>query len=191
MADGSGEKRLCSVEGCGAVLYAKGLCRSHLRKQHLYGDPLYKRPTMGTCGAQGCDKPATTKGYCNAHYKAARRHDGDPLGHRVQKFCTVPGCGKPMTSKGLCNAHYKRQALYGSPYYVPPPRPKVEKQKPERPPREPAKRVPAVPMLSPEAVAYIQTHRDAPVAKLAKKFRTTIRTVIAVRAGRTWGFLTD
>jgi hypothetical protein len=165
----------CSVDGCESPIVALGLCNLHYKAAKRHGGDPLGRHTVGRCYAEGCDQLATTKGLCGRHYKLWTRH-GDPNYVRPVAICTVPGCDKPAESKGMCNPHYKKQARHGDPLYVRPPAP-----------RPPTKK----PVLPAEAIAFIQEHRDIPASDLATRFRTTIRTVIAVQAGRGWGFVNE
>ena len=66
----------CSVEGCGKMVEARGLCSAHYRRL-LYGHPLASKPVVGRerkqCAASACERLASARGYCNAHYEQWRR----------------------------------------------------------------------------------------------------------------------
>lgn len=88
--------------------------------------------------------------------------------------CAV--CGRPATTKGLCDAHYQRLRRYGRPDYKPPSRARPREQRPD--------------MLTGEQVKYIQAQRGLiPPTDLAAQLHTSVRTVIAIQAGRNWGWL--
>lgn len=73
-------KRTCFVAECDAPAHTKGLCRRHLRKMRLFGDPLVPDQPPGRparfCPIDGCGRPARAHGLCGTHdYR--RRTFGD------------------------------------------------------------------------------------------------------------------
>lgn len=56
-------KSICTVEGCGRPMNARGLCGLHYvraQKAGQFGTP---------CTMEGCDKPRVGGGLCSTHYK--------------------------------------------------------------------------------------------------------------------------
>jgi hypothetical protein len=112
---------MCSIEGCGKPLEAKGYCKAHYRKFKLYGDPLAgrtKRPS-GLCEVEGCAEQARRWGLCSSHSRALRTH-GDPTVRvrrvrgtgtiRADGYVTI-GARHPLADKrGLVYLH--RMVLY-------------------------------------------------------------------------------
>ena len=75
--------RLCSIEGCGGKIEARGFCDKHYTRLKRHGDPLSagrpKAPKkVRKCSVQECDRPHRTRGYCTLHYQRVKRN-GDPL----------------------------------------------------------------------------------------------------------------
>ena len=76
---------LCSVEGCGKLVDARGFCTNHWYRWKKHGSPTAGRPFgMVKCSVEGCDKPYLAQGYCNLHYKRWKTY-GDPA---VRKTAT-------------------------------------------------------------------------------------------------------
>ncbi|MGN6487321.1 MAG: hypothetical protein ACTHLT_05820 [Devosia sp.] len=205
MAKRQSREGSCSVEGCDKPILAVGLCNTHYATARRHnGDPLGKH-NAGICSVEGCDQPAATKGMCNRHYRAARRVEHDTsrlcamegctrfansrgwcsehykiaarvsdLNYANSSRCAVVGCTGEAQLKGLCEAHYMRLLRYGDPLYQRPK--KVRETKPG--------------MLSEEQVRLIQSQAGLlSSAELAAQYGTTIRTIIAIQAGRNWGRL--
>ena len=168
----------CSIPGCGDPVKGRGLCQRHYKRLMRHGDPLYERPRA--CSVDGCGEPVHAKGMCQQHYRAAKDH-GDPHHRRAPtQSCSVPGCDRPAMAKGMCNSHYKKLMRHGDALFERPtagPKPRHRRKEDGRP------------MLSAADILFIQQHPDVPPGELAQRFRTTIRTVIAVKAGRNWGYL--
>ena len=102
--------RVCSIEGCGKPLCARGLCNTHYAKAK-------RNSVTEICSIEGCDKPIFNgRGWCSAHYDRWRDH-GDPLGGRPsgRQTCKIKGCGKLAFGHGLCPAHYWRWRRHGDP----------------------------------------------------------------------------
>jgi hypothetical protein len=167
---------VCSIEGCGQPIKARGWCGAHYKAWTRYGDPLAnKRPQYAeTCSVEGCGKPQKAKGYCHGHYKKALWY-GDPLHQRPERpTCSVEGCTKAAKARGYCGTHYQRFQKHGHADYV---------RAPKEPPRKPG-------MLTQEQIRRIQESRGVTTpTELASQFGTTVRTIIAIQAGRTWGWL--
>jgi len=68
----------CSIEGCGRLHYAGGLCQSHLWRRQKHGDVRAEEPIRpyesreGTCMVDGCDGEIKARGMCNKHYRRER-----------------------------------------------------------------------------------------------------------------------
>lgn len=173
MAKRRSREGTCSVEGCDQPIKALGWCDAHYSAARRHkGDPLGRR-VAGICSVEDCGRTATANGLCGQHYKAAKRHDGDPLGKYVPAICSVEGCERSAYAKGFCQPHYRVAYRHnGDPTY-------------RRPVPEPRSD-----MLTAEQVRLIQHRRGkTPPADLASEFGTTIRTIIAIQAGRNWGWL--
>jgi hypothetical protein len=63
----------CSVEDCEKPAHAKGWCRTHWTRMHLYGR-LEKTQGLvkGNCTIEGCELPIKAKGLCIRHYQLKR-----------------------------------------------------------------------------------------------------------------------
>ena len=110
----------CQVDGCGAMILARGLCSKHYQRLRKYGDTS-ARPTApmpggrmahAVCAVEDCQKDSKlTAGLCYAHYRQARRRgDFGPCAH--------PGCELGNDRAGYCPAHYQR-LLLGRPMDAP------------------------------------------------------------------------
>jgi len=53
--------RICSTEGCGQPLHARGYCSQHYRQWH-------KANETRRCSVEGCDGRLSARGYCHKHY---------------------------------------------------------------------------------------------------------------------------
>jgi hypothetical protein len=113
------KKKVCSVKGCGRLVYAKGLCRPHYWRQKTHGDiqadiPIRSRDESagdGPCSVRGCEQVARAHHLCTTHYYRHRKYGdvfenipvdqqtkGLPLPERARRaalpagrrFC--PGC---------------------------------------------------------------------------------------------------
>jgi hypothetical protein len=73
-------KRICQIEGCERLHYARGWCERHWKRWWHHGDPIGGRIRQtGQCTIEGCDKPLRypSYGWCRSHYN--RWYDtGDP-----------------------------------------------------------------------------------------------------------------
>jgi hypothetical protein len=71
-------KGLCSFEGCGRRVEARGLCHAHY-EQLREGRPVAPlKPNRGAapaapCSFGGCGRPASARGLCDAHYSQQQR----------------------------------------------------------------------------------------------------------------------
>lgn len=74
--------RVCSIDGCGKQVRAKGVCSGHyerMRRTGDYGPAILRHDNSGTCSVPGCIVRCESMGMCCAHYGRWRRY-GDPLG---------------------------------------------------------------------------------------------------------------
>ena len=67
--------KVCSIEGCDKVHYAKGYCMQHYQRMLKYGCPFFKvdrhlkvNTRKKKCSIEGCNKPHHAKGLCSMHY---------------------------------------------------------------------------------------------------------------------------
>jgi hypothetical protein len=89
------QQRLCSVNGCGSIHYAKNYCSKHYVRLHR---------KSGQCSIEGCDRNYYGKGHCKHHYMKDYRH-GDPHfdAHPRKKLAYVKdGIGYIPLTRGLC-----------------------------------------------------------------------------------------
>lgn len=129
--DSDGNRRVCPFEGCGRVIYAKGLCNGHY-KQQAKGVDLYplgskrgSRENLNpdgsrkTCSAPGCKSLAVSRGKCAMHHTRDSLPDmdslPDPPEPSVPGLCGAPGCSNRHTSRGMCEFHYA-QWRRGTPF---------------------------------------------------------------------------
>jgi hypothetical protein len=110
---------VCSVEGCDALILAKGLCNKHYLKLQRYGTPEPKKAFKNKgkkCSVEGCEKPASQKGMCTTHYQRVRFHSSIELPKKdfIKDYvCSVDGCKTQAVKKGMCDKHYHRFKKYG------------------------------------------------------------------------------
>lgn len=65
----------CSVDGCESDAHAKGWCRRHWTRMHLYGRlEKIQGVIKGNCIVEGCNNPIKGKGLCNNHYQRFRKY---------------------------------------------------------------------------------------------------------------------
>lgn len=77
------KRQLCSIDGCGVVTVANGLCDKHYRRMKRYGttDAPW-RPTE--CAFAGCPMPPVSFGMCDKHYRRTRSGIAE---HRLCRYC--------------------------------------------------------------------------------------------------------
>lgn len=64
---------VCSVDGCEQQAHAKGWCRQHWARMHLYGRlDKVNGLEKGLCKAENCTNPIKGKGLCANHYQMNR-----------------------------------------------------------------------------------------------------------------------
>jgi hypothetical protein len=112
------DARICSVEGCGNRVEARGLCKKHHLRLLRHGDVNYisriiKPKETRSCGVEGCEEPHKAHGFCNKHYRRYLEH-GDPLFGEKPSACSVEECDNPVKAKGLCATHYMRLLRRGT-----------------------------------------------------------------------------
>jgi len=69
----------CYIDGCEEKSHTRKMCRRHLRKWRLYGDPLVPDKKLGPvptlfCSVDGCFKKFHAKGFCTMHYTRVLTH---------------------------------------------------------------------------------------------------------------------
>jgi hypothetical protein len=77
--------KCCSVDGCPATYYAKGLCRAHYARAQRGADlskPFQEHIPDRGCLVDDCDRPHDAHGYCSLHRQRWERF-GDPLRENV------------------------------------------------------------------------------------------------------------
>lgn len=109
--------KICSVDGCGKKVIAKGWCQEHYDRMRRYGtlEPFPKK-IRGTCSIAGCNKPNYARGWCSTHWARWKNH-GDPLWVRPKKepsVCIVKECDRTdIVGNHLCAKHYQRWWKHG------------------------------------------------------------------------------
>lgn len=107
---------VCSIDGCGRRIVARGWCGSHYNRWLEFRDPLGGKPIRprlqrgAGCEVSGCPKPLHGSRFCDAHYKRWAKY-GDPEGcapSRPPRICAVEGCSEIHFGLGLCRRHYSR-----------------------------------------------------------------------------------
>lgn len=121
--------KLCSVDGCGTAILAKGFCVKHYARNRSTGSPFgirkNGRPARGykKCIIAGCDGNMTTKGFCAAHYQRSLKHGNPETGGAMRKRgwaveCSIEDCQGPSIAVGLCSKHYGRRNRHGDPHFT-------------------------------------------------------------------------
>ncbi len=110
--------RVCEVDDCERVVYARGLCGRHHKQVQRHGAV---RPDQGPrpCAVEGCGRQAVTRGWCHGHYlRWSRRGDVGadvPLTRPTVDSCGVEGCDRGVHSAGMCRSHSRRAQRHGDP----------------------------------------------------------------------------
>lgn len=105
--------RTCSIDGCERVLYAKGVCHGHYRRQRL-GIAVDERPLLThvelQCSHGGCQRPFRAKGLCAFHYGRSRKGMDLDAPQRFKRgvVCSVDECDRPSARNGMCEPHSYR-----------------------------------------------------------------------------------
>ena len=119
--------KICSVDGCSKVYFAKGLCRKHYRRFSSYGR-LHKiryprNEKIRKCKVEDCNGIHYAKDFCQKHYDRLRNYGRL---NRVQPYntgpyvCKVDNCNRDGYTKGFCETHYIRLRRYGRLHKKPP-----------------------------------------------------------------------
>jgi hypothetical protein len=93
--------KICSIEGCGRTVQARGLCPKH------YQEDRARRNGAHQCSAPSCTLLATLDGLCRNHYMRRRRVE-NRAAEVAGKRCGVEGCWRAYDAGGYCNTHYQR-----------------------------------------------------------------------------------
>lgn len=98
---------VCSIDGCGNKVQARGLCAKHYQRQRRNGttDTVYRQTGLRECSIEGCTNIADSQGLCLMHYSRKRRGSevadvpervyGGPLIDRIHRRMSEPnadGC---------------------------------------------------------------------------------------------------
>jgi len=122
------KKHTCKIVGCVRVVYAKGLCVMHYRRQRAGNNNLNPEPLSGPkkwkpddpryitrkdgCLIYGCNNPHYAKGFCVNHWSLMKRN-GVPLkmSEIPKPKCSIYDCKKEATShkSGYCLFHLQRK----------------------------------------------------------------------------------
>jgi hypothetical protein len=68
--------KYCTVEKCGKLNKALGLCAMHWWRRKYKGSEYWEPKGKTSCKKAGCEEVATAKGACGAHYNSERRENG-------------------------------------------------------------------------------------------------------------------
>lgn len=97
--------KICEVEECSKLYYAKGRCSMH-----------YHQVKTRICELDGCDRKHNAHGLCSMHERRLKLHGstGTPPSILAQiTNCTVDGCNKKHFAFGKCRSHYSVWYRYG------------------------------------------------------------------------------
>jgi hypothetical protein len=106
------DTKICSIDGCGRPLTAKGLCALHYqRKKNGIPFDLPIRSASRVCSIPDCGRQHAAKGLCSGHYM--RLLEGRSLEGQIKEVvkgrgCSTPGCSEKHSAKGYCAVHYSR-----------------------------------------------------------------------------------
>ena len=114
---------VCSIDGCGKPVRARGWCVNHYALWQRNGKPIVVKGAIKTCSIEGCEKLKKARGWCAAHYWRNQNY-GSPLALRSppakSDVCCVEGCVSPPNGKrNMCNAHYLKWYRRGDPNAAP------------------------------------------------------------------------
>lgn len=105
--------RVCSIEGCGRLVKAKGFCDPHWQRSRSGRDmntPIREIKPGRTCSEPGCEAPYLAKGLCSRHYQTRWKGPKEP--RKVFIGCVVSGCPEPHESLKLCSRHARTARNY-------------------------------------------------------------------------------
>lgn len=116
MAKSAGKPKICSVEGCGGKVLAKGFCCKHYYQFKRHGQvtdgPRRKRTE---CGVDSCSRPHYARGYCSKHYQQLLKKGSTGKGgsrRSAKIYCAAGQCRETVFAQGFCRKHYiKMRAL--------------------------------------------------------------------------------
>lgn len=95
--------RVCDVDGCGNLHYAKGMCKRHWTATRPRRDPY-----TGTCTVDECDRKARPGRMCTSHQRRADRGEMDvPVRGYEQVGCLFDGCDDEHYKRGVCQRHFR------------------------------------------------------------------------------------
>lgn len=92
------EQKTCTIQGCIALVRARGMCSSHYNKALRAGEI----EGLKTCPTPGCERTVVAKGLCHVHYSEQRKSGG--LGNT--EVCEEDRCGRPVHALNVCQTHY-------------------------------------------------------------------------------------
>lgn len=69
------KSRICSVDGCGKPLFARGWCSMHYTRWRENGDHLYGANKPSVCSVDGCYRAIVSKTMCDMHYRRELKHN--------------------------------------------------------------------------------------------------------------------
>lgn len=115
--------KICSVDGCGRRLKARGLCNTHYEHRRLAGVRAARaaareqkfRTLAGqpSCSEVGCGRETSARGLCGRHYqqrvKAGTLPPAGPKPPTVRVVCSVADCERFNYGNGLCVRHWAKQ----------------------------------------------------------------------------------
>ena len=105
------EELLCSKEGCGGTVSAKGLCQRHYDRMRGSARGLGR-----ICSRDDCDNHVKARGLCRKHYGALQRAGqlnsapsrADERTELAKQVCSQPECERPVQLRGFCSIHINR-----------------------------------------------------------------------------------
>jgi len=78
-------KKICSVEGCGKAVKARGWCGTHWTRWRRWG-VVELRPSAPAqiCTVSECNRVVKARGWCSTHYRRWQRHGTVALAERPE-----------------------------------------------------------------------------------------------------------